>query len=207
MKIGLDLDNVIVDIMASARSVMASDHGLALEEVIETHVYWDPFTHEDDEIAPLLKPQHSFWDRKEVLMGAPVLPGAQEAVLDLNRANLLACYITRRPPLVERHTLQWLKNHGFPVLPVVHVGHTDKSLYFNQCKSSACIEHGVTHMVDDQPHEIESLHAAGIETILVDAPVGRVKRHEFMQQNPHIRVATDIRQAAEILFGEYSRAA
>lgn len=207
MKIGLDLDNVIVDIMASARAVTAADHGLVIEEVIETNVYWDPFTHADPSIAGRLKPDHSFWDREEVLLGAPMLEGSLNAVLRLHVAGLLACYITRRPPSVAALTVRWLLENGYPDLPVIHVGHTDRELYFNLCKSSACIEHGVTHMVDDQPHEIETLMEAGIRTILVDAPVGREKRREFMASNPHVPVATDLKHAVDLLFQELELAA
>ena len=202
MKIGLDLDNVIVDIMASARAVTAADHGLVIEEVIETHVYWDPFTHADPSIAERLRPDHSFWDREEVLLGAPMLEGSLNAVLRLHVAGILACYITRRPPSVAALTARWLRENGYPDLPVIHVGHTDRELYFNLCKSSACIEHSVTHMVDDQPHEIETLMEAGIRTILVDAPVGRGKRREFMESNPHVPVATDLDHAVDLLFQE-----
>lgn len=206
MKIGLDLDNVIVDIMASARAVMAKDHSLELEEVIETHVYWEPFTHSDPLIAETLKPDHSFWNREDVLLGAPPLPGSLEAVLALHEAGLLACYITRRPPLVDAITRQWLSMHSFPEMPVVHVGHTDRDQYFDRCKSTACHEHGVTHMVDDQPHEIESLRAAGINTILVDAPVGRAKRIEFLAQNPSIPVVATLLEATTMLLEERAAA-
>lgn len=207
MKTALDLDNVIVDIMASARAVTAADHGLAIDAVIETNVYWDPFTHADPDIAERLKPEHSFWDREEVLLGAPMLDGSREAAWRLHDAGLLACYITRRPPSVDSITIRWLRDNGYPDLPVIHVGHTDRELYFNLCKSAACIEYGVTHMVDDQPHEIETLTEAGIRTILVDAPVGREKRREFMASNPHIPVADDLRHAVDLLFEELEMAA
>ena len=207
MKIALDLDNVIVDIMASARAVTAADHGLIIEDVIETNVYWDPFTHADPSIAERLRPDHSFWDREEVHLGAPMLAGSLEAVLRLHDPGLLACYITRRPPIVAALTTKWLSDNRYPNLPVIHVGHTDRTLYFSLCKSSACIEHGATHMIDDQPHEVQTLAAAGIRTILVDAPVGRAKRREFMASNPEIPVAADLGQAVDMLFDELEIAA
>ena len=199
--------NVIIDIMGSARPVIAKDHVLALDEVVETFIYWDPFTHADPVVAERLKPSHSFWDREEVLLAAPRLPGSLEAVLRLHDRSLLACYITRRPPSVAHHTVRWLEENRYPQLPVIHVGHTDRALYFSLCKSSACIEHGVTHMVDDQPHEVETLTAAGIATILVDAPVGRDKRREFMIANPHVPVAASLAHAVDMLFNEFPLAA
>ena len=207
MRTALDLDNVIVDIMASARAVTAADHGLRVGEVIETNVYWDPFTHADPAIAERLRPDHSFWDREEVLLGAPMLEGSLHAVLRLHHAGLLACYITRRPPSVAALTVRWLRDNGYPDLPVIHVGHTDRELYFSLCKSSACVEHGATHMIDDQPHEAQTLAEAGIKTILVDAPVGREKRREYMAANPHIPVANDLAHAVEMLFRELEMAA
>ena len=207
MKIALDLDNVIIDIMASARAVTAADHGLEIDDVIETNVYWDPFTHADPVIAARLRPDHSFWDREEVLLKAPPLPGSLDAVRRLHDEGMLACYITRRPPEVATFTAQWLADGRYPEVEIEHVGHQDQALYFERCKSSVCMEHGVTHMIDDQPHEIQTLHAAGISTILVDAPVGRGKRREFMKENPHIPVAPDLASAVDILFRQMARAA
>lgn len=207
MKIGLDLDNVIIDIMSSARAAVAADHDLSIDEVIETNVYWDPFTHKDPSLGAKFKPDHTFWDREDVLLKAPVLPGALKAVRKIHRLSLLACYITRRPPHVAHLTRQWLEEGGFPMQPIVHVGHADRTQNFLLCKSEGCRAHGVTHMIDDQPHEIETLMKAGIQTVLVDAPPGRAKRHAFMETHPHIPVARTIADATELLLKEHARAA
>src|SRR3546814_7992236 len=45
MKIGCDLDNVAVDIMAGAKAALARDLGIPVTEIIDTHIYWKPFSH------------------------------------------------------------------------------------------------------------------------------------------------------------------
>ncbi|AXK43717.1 hypothetical protein [Erythrobacter aureus] len=207
MKVGLDLDNCVVGIMASAREAMARDLSIPVSDIIETQIYWEPFTHNDPQIAQKLKPDLAFWDREDVLLGAPALPDAIEAAHRLHDAGLLACYITRRPNAVAHLTQQWLDHRSAPPVPTFHVGSTDKDDYFAQCKSHACKKLGVTHMVDDQPHEACSLSEAGINVILIDAPIGRANRHEFIAANPHIPVAANLPLAVDLLFDEHKRAA
>lgn len=207
MKVGLDLDNVIVDIVAAARTVLAADVGIDPDHIINTNIYWDPFTHQDEEIARRLKPDHAFWDRQDLLLNAPELPGSLDAAKSLHEAGILTCFITRRPPTVDLLTGRWLHERNYPLVPVIHVGNTDEVHYFKLCKSSACLEYGVTHMVDDQAHEVESLIKAGIKAILVDAPIGQQERQQFIAQNPHIPVVPNLTEAAQMLLREFEKAA
>jgi len=205
MKVGLDLDNVIVDIVASARTVIAADIGIDPEHIIDTNIYWDPFTHRDEEIAQRLKPDHAFWDRQDLLLNAPELPGSLQAARSLHEAGILTCFITRRPPIVELLTARWLHERNYPQVPVIHVGNTDEVHYFKLCKSSACQTYEVTHMVDDQAHEVETLIKAGIKAILVDAPIGQQERQQFIAQHPHVPVVPSVVEAAQMLLEEYAQ--
>ncbi len=207
MKVGLDLDNCIVGIMESAREAMARDLSIPVSDIIETQVYWQPFTHSDPQIAEQLKPDLAFWDREDVLLGAPALPDALDAAHKLHEAGLLACYITRRPPAVAHLTNHWLVSQKAPDVPTFHVGSADKAEYFAQCKSHACKKLGVTHMVDDQPHEATSLMEAGINVVLIDAPIGRSNRKTFSAKHPHIPVAAHLSGAVELLLNEHRKAA
>lgn len=197
MKIGCDLDNVVVDIMAGAKSAIARDHDLPVSEIIETHIYWSPFSHRDPEIAAKLVPPRSFWDREDVLLYSPIVPRSLEAVWRLYEADLLSCFITRRPPHVSALTRQWMRRNLFPELPIEHVGSVDEGKYFAVCKSTICQKYGVTHMIDDLADEAIALSQAGIEILLIDAAIGREARREFLKSNPTVPLYPDALAAAE----------
>lgn len=199
MRVGLDLDNVLVSTMASARRVIAQLREIPFEEIIETQEYWTPFSHQNPKLASRLVPDHAFWDREDLLLNADPLPGAIEAANILAKEGMLASYITRRPPAVASITEKWLKRQNFPIVPTHHVGSLNPDEYHANCKSSACRIEGVTHMVDDQAKEAEKLLSAGIQVVLVDAAIGRVDRHQYISVNPEIPVANDILHAVEML--------
>lgn len=203
MKIGCDLDNVAVDIMAGAKAAIARDVGIPVVDIIETHIYWNPFTHSDPSIAEKLVPSLSFWDREDVLLGSPAVSGSREAAWRLHDAGLLSCYITRRPPHVADLTLQWLRNGDWPMVPVEHVGNRNADEYFKVCKSSICLKYGVTHMMDDLADEAIALRKAGIEILLIDAAVGRQARKEFLEKHPEVMLFPDASAAADFALQQF----
>ena len=207
MKVGLDLDNVLVDILCAARSALANDHNIPLDQIEHTYNYGSPFGHRDPTIAALLATDHAFWCREDVLSSAPPLPGAITAARRLYDAGLLSSYVTRRPPSVSSITEQWLKKHHFPSVPAFHVGGEAAEHLYSRCKSTACHERGVTHMVDDQPREAATMIAAGIQVILVDASTGRAARQEFLTKHPRIPIAGSIAEAADMLLKDFAQAA
>lgn len=207
VRVGLDLDNVLVSIMESAKQVFAQDLAIPQSEIIDTFLYWEPFTHRDPTVASQLKPTHSFWDREDLLLNAPPLPGAAESAWKLYEAGVLSAFITRRPPAVAKLTQAWLNNNGFPSIEAHHVGSTKQTAYYRNCKSSVCHSIGITHMVDDQVHEAITLQEAGINVILVDAPVGKKERQEYLQSNPSVPLATCINMATDMLLQATNEAA
>ncbi|QAY80160.1 hypothetical protein [Sphingosinicella sp. BN140058] len=204
MKVALDLDNTLIATVEGARLAMARDHGLEPSEIIDTNIYFDPFTHHDEHLAAKLRPDFAFWDREDVLLGAPLLPGAHAAAWRLEQAGLLGCYITRRPPAVARITLRYREHHGLPPRPIEHVGTSDGASYYDTCKSTICSRYGISHVIDDHVKEAELLHSAGIEVILVDAPIGRAARAEFAAAHPHIRIMPDAASAVALLLSEHA---
>jgi hypothetical protein len=197
MRIGCDLDNVIVDTMAGAKSALARDHDLDENEIIETLIYWQPYSHSEASIAQKLVTPLEFWDREDVLLGAPPVSGSLEAAWRMHDAGILACYITRRPPHVAELTKRWLTENGFPDLPVEHVGNRNADQYFAICKSTICQRYDVTHMIDDLADEAITLRNAGIEILLINAPIGRAARDAFLDDNPDVRVFDNALAAAE----------
>lgn len=207
VRIAFDIDNVLGDIVTSARRVLASDLGVAEEEIILTNVYWRPFTHEDPVIADSLVLDHAFWDRRDVLEGSPVLPRAVEAVRMAERAGALAGYVTRRPEAVRAITQAWLDGNGFPKAPLHHVGTDDAGTTYDRCKSTACRIIGATHLIDDHATEITTALSAGIEVVVVDAPVGREARMIALNDNPGTCLVNDAHEAVEHILEQIGRAA
>lgn len=199
MLIGSDLDNVIVNILESARTVIARDLGLPVEEILDTHKYGNPFSHADPDIAKLINLDHVFWNREDVLFESHPIEGSLDALWRLHDADILACYITRRAPHVSDLTRQWLQAHGYPPVPVEHVGTLSTDTYYATSKSSVCARYNVTHMIDDHALEAESLMRAGIEVILVDAPIAKAERHAFIAKHPHIRMVATAADAVDLL--------
>lgn len=201
VRIAFDIDNVLACIITSARTVLASDLKIPVGEIILTEIYQSPFSHRNPTLARSLKVDHAFWDRPEVLIGCPVLPGALEAVRLAQRSGALAAYITRRPEFVRFHTQSWLNEHGFPNAPLHHVGTTNAQTTYETCKSTACKIVGATHLIDDHATEFTTARAAGIEVVVVDAPVGRAARMAAMANTPDALLAKDAYEAVQLILG------
>ena len=195
VRIAFDIDNVLGDIIASARAVLARDLGVEQDAIVLTNVYWQPFTHEDPVIASALTLDHAFWDRSDVLRGSPPLPRAVEAVTMAHESGNLAGYVTRRPETVRGITQQWLDAHGFPPAPLRHVGTVEVDTKYDTCKSTACREIGATHLIDDHATELSTALAAGIEVVVVDAPIGREARMRALEDNPEAALVDDVHDA------------
>jgi hypothetical protein len=207
MRVAVDVDNVLADIVTSARMTLAQDVGVPVDEIILTGAYHRPFGHEDPAIAEKLVLDHAFWDRPEVLLRCPVLPGAREAMWRLHEAGMLAGYVTRRPGAVADLTREWHSAVGMPPAEMRFVGTTDASTTYDQCKSVACREIGATHLIDDHADEFATARAAGVEVIVVDAEVGRRKRMEVLAGHPEAVLVADAAEAVEVILGRLRMAA
>lgn len=199
MNIALDLDNVLIDIMGSAKRILARELGVPVHEIIDTGIYGAPFTHANPAIADQIKTDHAFWSRHDVLAQSCPLPGAVDAANRLHQAGQLGCYITRRPPAVAKITAASLKDHAFPDRPICHVGHTEPKRNYAMCKSTACRDHAITHMIDDHVGEARTLKEAGIAVFLIDAPTRRDERRQFLAAYPSTPVAPDVSSAVDVL--------
>ena len=208
MYIATDIDNVLLDIIASARIVLADKLGLQTEDVKLTDIYEAPFANSDPEIQNRINEitGHSFWNIPEILVGCPIFPNAPEAIEKLSRAGLFAGYITRRPNSVAQMTQDRLDHFGFPVAPVLHVGSDNQDTHFKTCKSTACQKLHATHLMDDHATEIETAHSAGIEVLVIDAPTGRDRRHEILKICP-APLFTDVMDAVESMIDLQRQAA
>lgn len=201
MRIAFDIDNVLGDIISSARAALARDHGVPVERVVLTGIYHSPFSIDDGGGDTLIRLDHAFWDRDDVLKNSPVIPGAVDAVRRVAEAGSLAGYVTRRPGSVREVTQDWLDRGGFPSAPLHHVGTNDASTTYDLCKSSACRILGATHLVDDHATEIDKARRNGIDVVVVDAEIGRAARHAILEDHPEALLARDVGHAVELLLG------
>lgn len=191
MRVAFDLDNVVVDILHSATAEMAAATGIPVDEIGMTWNYDSPFTHADPGTAARLLPDNAFWQRENVIMNARPMPGAIDALNTLHRRGMLAGYVTRRAPETRPATLHWLRRGGAPDVPLHTVGHIDRALCHDRCKSDACLAMEATHLVDDNPHEVARVLAASVCAVLVDHPLGRAARRKWHDRNRHVVLVDD----------------
>lgn len=104
----------------------------------------DPFV---DDRFHFIENDHSFWS------SLPAIP--HDEIPDF------CCYITARPLCTYAATVESIKKLGLPDKPVIMVGSLQE-------KSTACLSLGITHFVDDAPHNIDDLRSNGIEAFLWD---------------------------------------
>jgi hypothetical protein len=198
-KVALDLDNVIVDIVESARMAVAVLAGVEPGDLVDTGLYASPFTHPDPEVARLIVTDHDFWQREDVLAGARPLPGARNAVWRLHDAGGLAGYVTRRSIRARGITAAWLDLHDFPAAQMRFVGHHEQHQNHAACKAEECIDLQATHLIDDSQAEAGRAMERGIVAILVDHPLGRIARSHWLADHPGVRLAPDIASAISII--------
>jgi len=197
--VAFDLDNVVVDILEAARFAAAASAGIKADDVVDTGIYYAPFHHPRSDIAALLATPHEFWQREDILAAAPPMPGAREALRRLADAGMLTAYVTRRAGKARGITQAWLEIHGMPLVPLHHVGHHEADRNHEACKARTCLDIGATHLVDDSQHEAESALRHGITPILIDHPLGRRARNEWLGSHPGVTIARDAAHAVDML--------
>lgn len=199
--VAFDLDNVVVDILESARAAAAAVADIQASAVLDTWLYSSPFTHGDPDVAMRLVTSHDFWQREDILASARPIEGAREALWRLHDAGMLRGYVTRRAERAMGITKAWLEFHGFPGAGLHHVGHHEEMRNYDSCKAETCLRIGATHLVDDSQHEAASALRRAVTPILVDHPLGRAARHAWLLENPGVALARDAVEAVDLLIG------
>ena len=197
--VAVDLDGVVADIVVSARMAAAGNAGIRVEDVVDTGIYWAPFSHPDAALRERLATGHSFWQRADVLEGAPAVPGAITALDRLHASGRLAAYVTRRPPSVRGLTLSWLGRKRAPAVPLLMVGHDDGDRNHLTSKADMCIAIGATMLVDDSHQEVAEALGRGLGALLVDHELGREARHAWRRANPGTPLVHDLDHAVRMI--------
>ena len=200
MKIAFDIDNVLADIVGTAREILECDLGLEPGQLEMTGIYDAPYRVKGHEKP--ISVDHAFWGDERVLLSCVLFPGALEAVTMAADIGVLAGYVTRRPESARVHTAEWRQTANLPDATIAHVGTDDPATNFDTCKSHACIKLGATHLIDDHADEFLSAHAAGISMVVVDAVVGRAKRHQILADHPDVPLVPSALAAMRYLLPE-----
>lgn len=199
LRVALDLDNVLVDILESARIAVAALAGIDPTSLVDTWVYATPFTHPDESVSRLIVTDHHFWQRDDVMAASRPLPGARDAAMRLANAGILAGYVTRRSLRAKGITGAWLDLHDFPKAEMRFVGHHEADRNNAACKAEECLALKATHLIDDSQAEAGRAVDRGITAILVDHPLGRIARNDWLAANTGVPLATDVAEAVSLL--------
>jgi 5'(3')-deoxyribonucleotidase len=158
--LGVDLDGVCGDYTAAFRAVVAAERGIDPGELAEQRSW-------DFGEWGLSTDQFHHLHRRAVLdhrmfRTMPVMPGAADALWRLSDAGVWIRLITHRlyvnwgHAVVLEDTAAWLDTSGIPYRDICFLGQKPE------------VEADV--YVDDAPHNIEALRAAGNEAIVFDQP-------------------------------------
>lgn len=207
MTYACDLDLVACNILASAQDFLARDLGIASATILHTGDYKRPFSHPDAELAQRMHLDHAFWTHPAILAAAKPMPGALEAAHALTDAGLLLGWVSRRLPDAFGITQEWLRISGFPDLPLIVVGHSDPDQHHAMSKAEACRQLGASALIDDSEQEAASMVKHGMDVLLIDHPSGRNSRTLWLQAHPHVRVARDLTDAADMILSPLARTA
>jgi len=131
--------------------LFGNPEGAPIEALVEKYklAQYVPFWQGEDALAWMQRQR----DSPEAQDGLPLIPGAVDGVSALGRATPIVGYCTVRPESVNPNTIAWLRESGFPELPVVAKPVDVPFADGNKWKASA-LHHlwpEVTGIVDDNP--------------------------------------------------------
>jgi 5'-nucleotidase len=160
--LGVDLDAVCADYVEAFRQVVAADRGVA-PGTLTSDVSWD-FASWGLDRSEFLR-LHQAGVESGMFATMPAIEGASEALWRLSNADIWIRVITHRLIMngshqtVARDTVRWLDTADIP--------------YRDLCFIGAKADVGAQCYIDDAPHNIEALRAAGNTVIIFDQPYNR----------------------------------
>lgn len=160
--LGVDLDAVCADYVSAFRQVVAADRDVP-PETLTSEVSWD-FASWGLDRSEFLRLHQAGVDAG-MFATMPAIEGASEALWNLSNADIWIRVITHRLIMngahqtVARDTVAWLDKADIP--------------YRDLCFIGAKSDVGAHCYIDDAPHNIEALRAAGNTVIVFDQPYNR----------------------------------
>ncbi|MFH1064515.1 MAG: hypothetical protein V1729_05520 [Candidatus Woesearchaeota archaeon] len=178
MAIGIDIDDVLCDTVASLVPVCNSHFGAYhTRDEFKTYQISDVYGCTRAEGLQL------YYDFLQTPKGAamPPVDGSVEGIKALSTIDDLIV-ITSRHERFRRETEEWLDLHYPGMFSAVHMNHNPDTTDNRYDKSIVAVDTGITLLLEDQIHHAESCARAGIPILLLDTPWNQVEYDVF----PHI---------------------
>jgi len=160
---GVDLDGVCGDYTGAFRQIVAEELGVTIEQLpLERNYDFDEWGLSADQFAQL---HYDAVIKHRMLAKLPVMEGCADALWRLSDAGIWIRVITHRlyvnwgHATVVSDTVTWLDEARIPYRDLCFLGHKPQV--------------GADVYVDDAPHNLTGLAAAGNEVIIFDQPYNR----------------------------------
>ena len=169
MKIGIDIDDVIVDFVTPFIRFHNKNYGTSWTK--ETLSFPDLASMTND-TSEQLQDKMRLFNMSEITQ-LPLIDGAKESINILARDHQLSA-ITGRPLYLEGETRAHIKEHFQGIENIYFTG----TYYLNEKhdkreKSHFCLSNGIELMVEDIPEFANDCANAGIKVLLFDQPWNR----------------------------------
>ncbi len=165
-KIGIDLDDILLDFNGAFIEYHNSKYGTTLKKENTTTFFLEEILDIPREEAMLRL--RDFYLSSHHEEAAPI-DGAVEALVDLARTNKLLI-ISASPEEIRIRIESWLKKHFINTFESIHFTRKMSTDTHSLKKSEVCQSLGIDVFVDDALHNAENIAECGIPVLLLDRP-------------------------------------
>ena len=155
MRLGFDLDEVVVDLSAQFEKYLEMNYGIAWppECFVQYSISRCVFNKEDEELnSRVIKDLQQVANDAEFQFQAKPMYDSRRVLQKLRRAGHKLYFITSRPKQNQPATFKWLRYNDIPFDGLRVIGHSEpKGLYGVRCK--------LDMYVDDLESHLESMWA------------------------------------------------
>lgn len=177
MKIGIDIDDVIVEFARVYLIKYTEKYGKEFDfENLFSFNLWEPLKISKEEDFSLADEYYDSSDFENI----PLLEKAKESILELSKYHELI-FITSRPLKIKEKTLSYLNKH---FSGINHNIFFTNDIFKNQIKSKVevRIQENVDFMIEDNKDYALSCANNGINIILFDKPWNKNIEHENIRR-------------------------
>ena len=176
MRIGLDLDSVLADIMSSLLEFHNKKYGTNTKPENQTEYYLGKLWGCDMEEA--IRRVHEFYFSPE-FEKIPVVKGALEGVNKLSKEHSLHI-ITSRPHIINNKTNRWIQKHfQNKIRSVHHTNQVSSKRSPKKLKSEICRELKLEVFVEDHVEYAADVASLGIKVFLLTTRWNKSKKTSF----------------------------
>lgn len=178
MKLGIDLDDVIVDFFPSFFTFYNKKYEKNFNiEKMDSYYIWEIGIGKNREEA--IKLIDEFYDSLEFDL-MPLSPGAGEAIKKLSNLGFDIFIITSRPLRFKNKTEKFLKKY-FSDVPF-EIKYSTGLEEQRETKAEICKKLGINVIIEDAPNYAKICALNGIKTLLLDRPWNQNLEHENIKR-------------------------